>query len=103
MGLFGVLGGSQEVIVSGVTTLDSGSILRGKNSVIANGGLKVSGDIVLEGRTLVNNAAAIWNSPVPAAFTFDNGATLVNSSAATFDLAFDGILGGGPSTNAFIN
>lgn len=106
VGLFGTLGGSQPVTVSGPMTLLPGSTLSGNNSVIANGGLSMVGNIILNGRTLVNAGAALWSNNavnVPSVLTLIGGAVLHNAPGAVFDFASACQIQGSTDTNAILN
>jgi hypothetical protein len=93
----GILTGAGQVTISGPTTWTGGR-MDGSGSTVATGGLALglpadSGDHeVLDGRTFVNAAAAVWAGG--GSFGQYDGSTFVNPSSATLtitnDLNWDG-------------
>ena len=84
----GTLGGTNVVTVGGAMTWNGGTF-SGSGAVTANGGLTMTtgSGKTLSGRTLVNNAQAVWSN---GSFSLSGGAVVSNSSTGTFDCAFDG-------------
>ena len=105
LGIFGVLGGSNLVTVSGPMTWNNDSTISGSNSVVANGGLTIGpGTVSLVGRTLVNMEYGLWTNDGVGTLLLDNGAVLSNAPAATFDCVGSSMIengeGGGLVANA---
>jgi fibronectin-binding autotransporter adhesin len=103
MGLFGTLGGSNPVTVSGPTTLQAPCSMTGSNTVVANGGLTILSSLTLSGRTLVNTSSALWSNAGPVSITLNNGAVLSNAFGATFDCAVNGEIENGDNISMVIN
>src|SRR5262249_40214467 len=76
--------------------------ISGTGDITANGGLSISGNATLDGRTLINNGTALWTSAGSTVFTFIRGAVFINSPGATFDCAGAGILSSA-GANSFVN
>jgi hypothetical protein len=89
LSLGGVLSGSDSFVVSGPFSwswsggIQQGSTVRGAqgSSLTANGGIAISGNPTLDGRTLINNGTATWNS---GCFTVQNGGALQNAPGTIF-------------------
>jgi len=103
LGVFGTLGGSNFVTVSGPMTLNSGCVIEGGNAIIADGGLRILGGVSLTGRTFVNRGAALWTNSGIVSMTFIGGAVLSNAPGATFDCALDGEFATSVGANAILN
>jgi hypothetical protein len=102
----GTLSGSTDITVTDVMSWTGGT-MSGPAQTIVNGTLDItqvagSGGKRLDARTLVNDGAATWSG------TGDifglNGATIINSAGATFDLSADAdLVFSSGSPMAFIN
>ncbi|MGO9542420.1 MAG: hypothetical protein ACLPN2_17710, partial [Terriglobales bacterium] len=77
----GTLGGSSTLTVSGVLTW-SGGTESGTGTTNANGGMTLTVEPFLSGRTLNNTKVATWNG---SAFLMENGAVVNNQAGATWD------------------
>lgn len=96
----GVLGGTNLVSVSGPMAWNGGAI-SGASSVLANGGLTLSGtNLSLSYRTLVNYGLGTWAAPA-GTLAMSAEATLINFS--NFDCAVNGNIVGDSGTNFIIN
>ena len=95
----GTIGGTSPVNVTGLLTLNGGSITNA--FVTAGGGLNISGGVTLNGGKLVNVGTAIWSA---GNLTGANGAVLSNLLGATFINTFDGNASpGAGATPTFVN
>jgi autotransporter-associated beta strand protein len=104
LSLFGNLGGSNLVTVSGHMTWGNDSTLSGSNSIIANGGLTIPpGSVFLDGRTLVNMTTGIWSNNAVGSIELADGAVLSNAPSATFDCIGDGIIQNSAGSNLAVN
>jgi autotransporter-associated beta strand protein len=103
LGVLGVVGGSNNLTISGPMTCSGSSSLSGSGMVVANGGLLISGNnVVLGGRTLVNTASALWTNNGTGFFILTDGAIVSNAPGATFTCVGGGVLGS-TGTNRFVN
>jgi hypothetical protein len=95
----GSLGGAGPINVSGLVTLNGGTI---SNLVVtANGGLAIGGNTTLNGTKLVNPVAALWSAGNLIGL---NGAAISNLFGASFINSFDGNLNTGAGiTPVFVN
>jgi len=104
LGLFGNLGGSNLVTVSGPMIWGSGSTITGTGSVLANGGLTIGpGGVSLIGRVLVNTGPAVWTNNGIGSIELAGSAVLSNAPSGTFDCVGSGIIENSSGSNTVIN
>jgi len=103
LGIFGTLGGSNSVTVTGLLTCGTTSTIQGTGIAVANGGLLISPRLDLEEKTLVNNATALWTNNGIDSITLGGGAVLSNAPGALFDCASSGFFRNGPGSNVVVN
>jgi hypothetical protein len=98
LSLHGTLSGPGSMAVTGPFTWAGGSTLSGAGTLDARGGMVVDtsvAGIALDGRTLINEAAATWSGS--GAITMLEGAAIENLAGATFTITGDsGIYWGNP-------
>lgn len=92
----GTLTSGSDITVTDVISWTGGT-MGGVGQTISNGILEIgqlsgSGGKVLDARTLQNNNRATWSGTGLNRINGRNGATIINSSGATFDIVSDGEL-----------
>ena len=104
LGLYGALGGSNLVTVSGPMIWGSGSTITATGTVLANGGLTIGpGDVSLIGAVLVNLGPAVWTNNGTGSIELAGGAVLSNAPSGTFDCVGNGIIENSSGSNTVIN
>jgi hypothetical protein len=82
----GTVSGSGNVTIAGLFTWNEG-YLTGTGQTIANGGMTISGNVLLSRPTLVNGASAVLTGgSIPPSMTLAEGAVFSNPSGSTCDI-----------------